>query len=195
MADSRSWQRAAEKKMPRVEFTDDLITDVDDIDRHHRALIGWANRLFDAEQGPDRDQIVERTLNALTDYISYHFAAEEQAMEQLGYDGIESHKERHRRLTREVDRLTRDIKGLGVSKASILELHFFVEDWIRQHIKHVDGAFASWIKKKTKRGEFRLPEPSELKPARKKGRGLDNVEVVHSAGVMTPSEIRARLKY
>lgn len=181
--------------MPKVEFTDDLITGVKDIDRHHRAMIAWANRLFEAGDGPDRDQIVQRTLNALIDYIAYHFTAEEHAMERFGYDGMDAHKEQHRRLTGEVERLSRDILGVRISKAAMLELHFFVEDWIRQHIRHVDGAFGKWVKEQTQTHDFRLPEPDELEIPMRRRDTLDNVEVVHSAGVMTPEQIKARLKY
>ena len=181
--------------MRKVEFTDDLVTGVRDIDRHHRALIAWANRLFEAEGKPNQDQIVERTLTALIDYIAYHFKAEEHAMEKYGYPGIESHQSQHARLTAEVERLTRELEGMKPDRAAVLELHFFVEDWIRHHIKHVDGAFSKWVKAQKEAHGFRLPEPDELKFRMKRRYSLDNVEVVHSAGVMTPEQIRARLKY
>lgn len=178
----------------RVEFTDDLVTEVADIDRHHRALIGWANRLFDAYNTDEQKKIVERTLAALIDYIAYHFRAEEHAMARVRYDKIDSHKEQHARLSDKVRQMTRDIEKTGLTKAEAIELHFFVEDWVRHHIKHVDGAFARFVKEQANDPGFHLPEPEDLDEIRKKEDTLDNVQVVHAAGIMTADQIRARLK-
>ena len=115
-------------------------------------------------------------------------------MSRLRYDGIDSHKDQHARLSDRVRELTREVKGTGLTKATALELHFFVEDWIRQHIKHVDGAFAHFVKEQANDPGFHLPEPEDLDEVRKKQDTLDNVQVVHAAGIMTPDQIRARLK-
>ena len=181
--------------MPRVEFTDDLVTGVADIDRHHRALISWANRLFEAEDTRSEERMVERTMTALVDYIAYHFAAEEEVMERLGYDGLKAHREQHQRLSREAERLSRDIAGVKILKSTVLELHFFVEDWIRQHIKHVDGAFARFVREQADSVKVALAEPGLVKKSALSRDTLQNVKVVHSSGVMTADQIRARLKY
>ena len=175
--------------MPQVEFTEDLITGIDDIDRHHRAMVAWANRLLGTEVDHG---LATHTMAALVDYIAYHFAAEEEAMVRLGYEGLEKHRAQHQRIAREAERLQVDVAA-GLGRATLVKLQCFVEDWFFQHIRQLDGAFAQFVRERGAAGEeVTLPPPRGVGALDVDA--LQNVEVVHAAGELSPSELRARLR-
>ena len=88
-----------------AEFDDTLVTGNEMIDSQHRELIGKINDLLrSCEDHADRKGAV-RMLNYLADYTEFHFKAEEQLQEEIGYPGIKEHKAKHEELRRTVSEL------------------------------------------------------------------------------------------
>jgi len=133
--------------MKKFEFTDDLITGIDDIDNQHRQLFKWANEASSDEVMADKGKL-RMALDNLEDYVNHHFRAEEYAMNIYDYDRLEKHGSQHRRLTREVGELYNRSKREGASKGLKIELQDMFADWIVLHIKEWDKPFAAFMKSK-----------------------------------------------
>ena len=131
--------------MKSLELTDDLITGIDDIDDQHRQLFKWANEIASDEATLEEGQL-HAALDNLEDYVYNHFRAEEYAMDKYDFDGLEKHKNQHRRLNKEVTDLFNRFKREGASKGLRAELQYMVTDWYVLHIKEWDKPFAKFMK-------------------------------------------------
>jgi hemerythrin-like metal-binding protein len=133
--------------MKPLELTDDLKTGIVDIDDQHRQLFIWANEITSDEVILDDSKFLE-TVDKLEEYVSYHFRAEEYAMDKYDYDKLEKHRAQHRRLMKEVTDLFIRFKREGASKGLKVELQYLVADWYVLHIKEWDKPFAAFMKSK-----------------------------------------------
>lgn len=123
-----------------LEWKDEYLTGIDLIDGQHKTLIAISNRLYSLLKSTfakDKYDDIVAILNELTDYTVFHFSAEEQLMEQIGYRRIISHKALHNEF---IDK----IRGVNLNKIDddqnsyLLELTDFVLSWISSHILKTD---------------------------------------------------------
>jgi hemerythrin len=146
--------------MEKFELSDDMLTDIEEIDNQHRKLLSWGNELA----GDDTEAAVKKVdaaLQNLTRYVSYHFRAEEEAMKRYEYEKLEKHQKQHERLMLEVGRLVVRSKEEGVSRGLLVELQHQFIDWFLFHIKEWDQPFASFIKNRNLAPSFSLKEMDE----------------------------------
>ncbi|MDD5168819.1 MAG: hemerythrin family protein [Syntrophales bacterium] len=132
--------------MKRFEFTEDLYTGLADIDEDHRQLLETTNIITSSSFAKEDDRIIEDTLTFLGDYILYHFAAEEFAMSNAGYPGIENHSGWHKKFQQDISGDLNDIRMSGPSKERILKISFAMENWFLEHIRNMDCAFARFLR-------------------------------------------------
>jgi hemerythrin len=134
--------------MQRLEITDDLLTGITAVDDQHRELFRWGNALLFPEGGVlSRDELING-LRYLEAYVGFHFATEEQAMEQTAYPRSEAHHWQHTHFRREIRELA-DLAGFeGPSRALALKLHYLLYDWFVGHIRFSDEQFASWMQER-----------------------------------------------
>ncbi|MDO4167934.1 MAG: hemerythrin family protein [Eubacteriales bacterium] len=139
----------------RAEFTDNLITGNTTIDNQHRELIDKINQLLQAIETSRDKAVAVKTLNFLTDYIHYHFQAEEKLQEETGYPGLEDHKKQHEILNNTVADLTDMLEEEeGPSDAFVAQLNKKVIEWFYRHIEGFDRSVAEYI--------FLLDNPERL---------------------------------
>ena len=131
--------------MKKFVLTSDMLTGIDDIDNQHRKLLSWGNDLCfdDTEASVNK---IEEVLNNLTRYVSYHFRAEEEAMNRYRYKMLGKHSIQHERLMFDVAKLVVRSKKEGVSHALLMELQDMLIDWFRYHIQEWDRPFATFVK-------------------------------------------------
>ena len=81
--------------MSRYEFTKDLETGNQMIDREHRELIQAVNKLLAAcSEGKGRASMDE-TIKFLNNYVNQHFSHEEQLQKRTSYPGYAAHRAFH----------------------------------------------------------------------------------------------------
>lgn len=122
-----------------AEFDDTLITGNEMIDGQHRELIGRINDLLrSCEEQADR-MAAMKMLNYLADYTEFHFKAEEELQESIGYPGIKEHKEKHEELRRTVSELHEMLEEQeGPSDSFVEAVNKNVTEWLYYHIKGFD---------------------------------------------------------
>ena len=112
------------EEIKKIEWNDEYLLGVPEIDKQHKKLIAIANELYDVVTG-DESALKEKMpsiLKELTDYTEYHFSNEEELQKKIGYVGLSTHKAAHEFFIKEVgfqiQKLSADSKGgvLGFDK-------------------------------------------------------------------------------
>jgi len=149
--------------MDRFILSDDLLTGADDIDAQHRQLFDIANRVFAcARQCGNAEREFFDAVSFLSDYVHYHFAAEEHAMAELGYPERELHRQAHadfRQLLGEI--VTESLEAPNVGDLSV-RLGEMIEGWLTAHIGEADKALARFLRHLTAAGLDMLPSADVL---------------------------------
>ena len=112
--------------MSFFKLTKNLETGIEEIDDQHRELLNWANSLSAANEEAGAQKVTE-TLDNLSDYVSYHFRTEEEAMDTYDYGKLEKHRKQHHMLMNEVSDLLSRTRGKEADKGSLAEVEYMVE--------------------------------------------------------------------
>ena len=114
--------------MDRLRLTEDLLTNISDIDRQHRELFAWGNLLLFPGSILNAKEDVAIAIVFLSRYARYHFLAEEQGMERFYYDRLEDHKKEHRKFRKGIKDLYKQAKKEGTTKDLSLKVHSLFSD-------------------------------------------------------------------
>jgi hemerythrin len=129
--------------MPIIEWSETYDLGIDPIDDHHQHLINLLNETYQVFIGQVEKVEIEKVLEELVNYATYHFAAEEVLMAQYDYPHIEAHKKQHEEFIRQIRADQRDF--VCGRKALTLELIVFMKEWIFEHILKSDCDYADVI--------------------------------------------------
>jgi len=128
--------------MKKLEWTDNLNTGIQVIDRQHRRLVALINRLNYAHTGGASKDELGRVIDELLDYTQTHFAFEEAMLEDVSYATLTKHKAEHAQFIRQVEALVEKHKQ---KEASAVELNNLMVSWLFNHILHEDAAYVSAV--------------------------------------------------
>jgi hemerythrin len=132
-----------------IQWTEDLATDVPDIDAQHKELFSRINRLLEScNQGKGRTE-VGKTLSFLEEYVLIHFSTEEKIMLDHRYPDYEGHKVQHVHFMSNLDTLKQQFVQEGPSIHIILLTNHTVVDWLQSHIRKLDRALGAFLQKRT----------------------------------------------
>ncbi len=128
--------------MAIITWSDSLSVGVDIIDTDHKVLIDQINMLGDAVTEGTDDVMTASVLNVLIDYTAYHFAREQQLMEETHYPEAEGHLREHRLLVKKC----REIQA-GYRQGTTLgkDVLNFLKVWLTQHILKSDKALGAHL--------------------------------------------------
>lgn len=131
--------------MQTIEWDDSFSVGDDEIDRQHRQLIAVINRLARLIGGEAEGEQAspQAIFDQLADYVTSHFAYEEQRIVDAGYplDKVEAHRGEHRRILKSLQRFESQLEGGDESTMKEL-LPFLYGDWLTNHICAVDSDYA-----------------------------------------------------
>ncbi|MBA4372351.1 MAG: hemerythrin [Thermodesulfovibrio sp.] len=132
--------------MAFFEWNDSLSVGITEFDAHHKRLVELINNLHDENSGGHSRIVVGNTLLALSNYVIYHFLAEEDVMHRHHYPDYEPHRQEHIALTE---------KTLGFVAAFhrgaediTSELLNFLVAWLKNHIMTVDKKYQGFLNNK-----------------------------------------------
>jgi hemerythrin len=127
-----------------VQWTEDLATGIAKIDAQHRDLYRHVAALHESMR-TGRVEQVEETLEFLQRYALEHFSTEEQEMAASGYPGLAEHRRLHQRF---VEDFLRQKAALGAhtTASAVVELSQWLTDWLRDHVRRVDGDMARHLR-------------------------------------------------
>jgi hemerythrin len=128
--------------MALLVWVPELDTGIDEIDRQHRRIVDYINRLYELRETHDRDGLGE-VIGEMVDYTLSHFVFEESLMESAGYLFSGPHKKVHELFTRRVAEMqSRFDAGEDVAN----ELHNMLSRWLFNHIRNEDHGYVDSAK-------------------------------------------------
>jgi hemerythrin len=123
--------------MAILAWVPELDTGIDEIDRQHRRIVDYINKLYELRESPDR-QALGDVIGEMVDYTLSHFVFEETLIENAGYMFAGPHKKVHELFTRRVSEMqTRFDAGEDVAA----ELHGMLSRWLFNHIRNEDHGY------------------------------------------------------
>ena len=128
--------------MAHLDWTSDLETGIQVIDKQHQRIVDYINKLYHAQQFHSREE-VGTVLDELVDYTFSHFAFEESLMEEAGYPFINAHKKVHQLFVRRVADYQQRFK-MGEDIAD--ELLNTLRAWLINHIRNDDQDYSEDVR-------------------------------------------------
>ncbi|MEZ5589239.1 MAG: bacteriohemerythrin [Gammaproteobacteria bacterium] len=129
--------------MAFMEWTEELSVKIPSIDRQHRTLIGYINKLDDALGRGHAEQLIEMILNGLVRYTTAHFMYEEMLFSLHHYPETDGHKIAHGKLYKKVDEFKqRFAQGDPTVGPELLD---FLKSWLQKHILKEDMAYSGFF--------------------------------------------------
>lgn len=123
------------------QFTDDIRTGIEEIDREHEGLFNLINKAQDmlGESGADVQIVAKELIKKLKDYAESHFAHEEAYMKKIGDSELDSQKIEHADFTERINGI--EIEGLDddTVKEKMTELLEYLSHWLLKHIVGSDS--------------------------------------------------------
>jgi len=129
--------------VPLIQWSDELSVAIDSIDQQHKTLVAMINKLNDAFEAEQTDQVLGGIFEQLSDYTIKHFAYEETLFAQYDYPQTQEHQNEHRVLVQQVKELQKKMQN-GDFMVSV-ELMVFFKEWLLHHILQTDKAYAQFF--------------------------------------------------
>jgi len=129
----------------RIDFNENLMTGIDEIDSQHKQLFETINNLSEIKSTQDNiwDSLLE-----LEKYVCIHFETEESYMVKYQYPELQEHIDEHAKFIQKFAELKVEFNQLGFSAEFVLELQSFLVEWLLTHYKNIDTKMAKYIKNK-----------------------------------------------
>jgi hemerythrin len=134
-----------EEGIMSLEWTDDLILGIEEIDRQHRAMFERFKQISLACHGTETGQVLSH-LTALENLIQQHFETEERLMNEFGYPAIAVQRSEHEQFAQNVGEVRRMADSQGPSRMLGARVADSMVQWIVRHIRQHDGDLARFIK-------------------------------------------------
>lgn len=127
-----------------IEFTGNLVFNVEEVDEQHQELIRMINELDKRISDGTALSALTGIIDALIDYTSYHFSTEEAYFKKFGFSHEVSHVNEHRIFVERVLQFDAALK----SGKNLLphEMMQFLREWLLQHISIVDRKYVDCFK-------------------------------------------------
>ena len=133
--------------MAFIEWGDALSVTVDAMDSEHKELVRLINELHDAITVNKDKEVLGKVFDGLVQYTVFHFASEEQLMEDVGYPDLPKHRELHQDLVSQVGKLKEKYDS-GEGDSVSVDVMEFLRDWLVNHIQGTDKKYGEFIKQK-----------------------------------------------
>jgi len=106
------------------------------VDSQHKELIHLVDNLESSLSKGLQPQQIGAALKFIVNYTRHHFKTEEEFMESIGFDGLESHKKLHNDLIKSVTDILIDLKaGKDLDPQDLVS---FLVAWVKDHVIEED---------------------------------------------------------
>jgi len=124
--------------MNKVEWSSSYALGIEIIDVQHKKLFNIMNEIYTASENDSDIQKIIELFDELTKYSNYHFNEEETYFSFMSDENIEIHKQQHQFFIDEIEKIKQQCLRInGMS----LELLYFLNDWLVNHIKIEDHKY------------------------------------------------------
>ena len=130
--------------MPFFQWSQSMSVGVALLDSDHQALIRLINRLHEHLEITEEPDLPDDIFEKLVAYIDYHFAREEEVMQDCDYPMFADHKDEHLMFTQEI-RYVRDRYVSGDDATVGQDLLHYLKNWLTHHILIQDMDYKTYV--------------------------------------------------
>ena len=116
--------------MHQIEWKDDYLTGIEEIDSQHKDFVKLINRLGIVQEYGNKKAIAIRLLTELGKYVEYHFVSEENIMFLTKYPALERQQQAHAAL---LDEYSKRMQNFLNDKGTVEDVIRFLEGWFARH--------------------------------------------------------------
>ena len=127
--------------MTQVVWNNNYSIGIETIDTQHQQLFDIMNKLYIASEEDQELETIIGLFEELKDYTKYHFTEEEIYFSKHPQDEIKHHLEQHQFFIKKLDESIQQC--IRISALS-LELLFFLNDWLVEHIQIEDQKYVKY---------------------------------------------------
>jgi hemerythrin len=113
------------------------------LDSEHRRLFALANDVFQIDEPNLQFPKLKNTINALYEYIKFHFGNEERLMNKIGYPEYDRQVAMHKAIIAKMNELMITSRNLEELHAGLQHLMI---DWLLAHIRREDRKIGEFIR-------------------------------------------------
>ena len=132
----------------KIEFPEDLVLGVDEIDEHHRRIFQVTDQMLEAMKTGEGEKRLFSLLAYLNQYVRDHFALEENYMIRFRYDQYRPHLAQHQQFTKKFLDLQQHFKRGGPTLNLVHQVARFLDQWLKDHILSTDLPMVAFLKPK-----------------------------------------------
>ncbi len=116
---------------------------IPEFDKHHQTLLKLLQNLHDNMMKGQAKNVIEDIFKELSNYVNYHFQAEERKMRMYRYPDLTKHIETHNAFKRKLKELIDEYKTGNLKVTG--ETYSFLKNWLVNHIQKVDKDYATFF--------------------------------------------------
>lgn len=133
--------------MPFIEWSSKYSTGIPDIDKEHQVLFTLINSLHDNVEASSTHEAIRNTIDALVDYVDYHFSREEGLLSDCGYQDRDKHIAGHRKLQSQLESFRQTFEA-DPDAFDMEGFMTFLTQWLQGHILQSDMAYIPCIQRR-----------------------------------------------
>lgn len=128
----------------KIEWTDEYLLNVPEIDTQHKKLVELINKLYDlVEKTKTYCDVRPSIVKELIDYTIYHFETEEKFLEKYEYPTLEFHKMQHKAFVDQVSQQANLVDECTLEGGE--RLYTYLMTWLLNHIGKADKAWSKIV--------------------------------------------------
>jgi len=125
-----------------IQWTNGLSVNDSRIDKEHQLYFELLNHIYsETEKGASKEKLI-RLLNELTQFIRFHFMAEENVMIDVSYNDYDNHRSAHTYCLENMKTKMFEFKDGKIEERAILD---FATEWFLMHISSHDKKLGSYM--------------------------------------------------
>ena len=122
-----------------IEWNDEkMATGFSEIDAQHKEWIRRINEFDAAVVNRKGEEMIQNTLDFLTQYSETHFVEEEATMARLNSSVLEPNRAAHDEFRRKLAEIRAWVKNEAATSVEVIELTDALEKWLVNHICTID---------------------------------------------------------
>lgn len=130
--------------MPLLKWRPEYTVNAAELDCHHKKLFDTLNSAYENIMNSDEILSIISVIDDLSEYMKYHFAAEEKHMAEKGYQDIDAHISEHRLFAANIEKLKSD--HLDNNLEATKELIIVLGNWVLHHILMEDKKYSDLLR-------------------------------------------------
>jgi hemerythrin-like metal-binding protein len=132
--------------MAYLDWKEELSVGVSEMDEQHKKWIAITNELHDAMRAGKTNAVMSEILKKMSDYIAFHFSAEEILLKSKNYPDFHGHKRIHDQYAAKAREMVEQFMSGKVLMS--LQVMDSLRDWLTSHIMVQDKKYGTFITKK-----------------------------------------------